>query len=173
MKKELKGVNEINTILNEFLEEFEVCADIGSDFSYWYHKNKIEYALFTSEQSNQYFMQNFKRLAPDIECDIFLASFLHELGHHETIDTISEMDEIYCLDVKEKLNQSFQNEKLTTTEREELHETYFLLQDEYEATMWAINYIRNNIEILRSFWTKLQPAIFKFYELNEIEVEII
>ena len=90
MKKELLGIDKINAVLNKFLEPFEAYADLGEEFSYWYTDSRIEYNLVVIEASTDYFMQNFNRMAPDLNCDPFLASFLHELGHHETLDFIDD-----------------------------------------------------------------------------------
>lgn len=167
-----KGINAINKILNEFLEEFEATADMGTDFCYWNTDGLIHYALVISEGHNDYFMENFNRLAPDIKCDVFLASFLHELGHHETISFIEDVDELYCRDVKHKLSQELEN-KHSEEETKALYQRYFDLPDEYEATMWAIEYIRENSEKVATLWEKLQKVIIKFYEINRIEVDVV
>ena len=44
------------------------------------------------------------------------------------------------------------------------------MPDEYEATMWAIAYIRDNIEKVREFWSKVQDAVMEFYVLNGVEI---
>ena len=48
------------------------------------------------------------------------------------------------------------------------YQKYFDLPDEYEATMWAINYMRNNVEKVAKFWNELQAAIMSFYKLNKV-----
>ena len=169
---ELKGINAINKILNEFLEEFEATADIGTDFCYWNTDSLINYALVISEEHNDYFMENFNRIAPDIKCDVFLASFLHELGHHETICLIEDADELYCRDIKYEISQELEK-KHSEAEIKALYQRYFDLPDEYEATMWAIEYIRKNSEKVAALWEKLQKAIIKFYEINRIEVDVV
>ena len=51
-----------------------------------------------------------------------------------------------------------------------IHQKYFDLPVEYEATMWAIDYMRNNAQKVAEFWKELQEAIMEFYRLNEVEV---
>lgn len=170
--KELKGVELIDNILNNFLIEFDAIAELGTDFCYWNADSTINYSLVISDNHNNYFMDNFNRLAPDITCDVFLISFLHELGHHETLHIFDDMDAAYCLDVKKDLSIKLKDvEGLDKEAEREIYQTYFDLPDEYEATMWAIEYIRENTEKIAEFWNKLQAAIMNFYKLNEVEVE--
>ena len=63
--------------------------------------------------------------------------------------------------------------KHSEAEVKALYQRYFDLPDEYEATMWAIEYIRKNSEKVTTLWKKLQKAIIKFYKINRIEVDII
>ena len=165
MKEHLIGVDKINTVLNKFLAEFEATACMGEDFCYWYKDSCIHYSLVMIEASSDYFMQNFNRLAPDLHCDPFLASFMHELGHHETLDMIEED----YRPIKKALGEELKIVKDVL--KSEIHQKYFDLPDEYEATMWAINYMRNNVEKVAAFWNELQAAIINFYKLNKVEVD--
>ena len=169
----LKGIDKVEKVLNNFLQkEFELSIVLGSEFAYNTCTHEIMYTLFGDENSNNLFMKNFNRLAPDIDCDVFLASLMHEVGHHHTIFLLEDDEEDYCNDCKhrievesEHLNADSDAERL-----EELHMEYFNLPDEYEATMWAIAYIRDNIEKIREFWSKVQDAIMEFYVLNGVEI---
>jgi hypothetical protein len=160
-------------VLNDFLQkEFELSVVFGTEFAYNTCTHEVMYTLFGDENSNNLFMKNFNRLAPDIDCDVFLASLMHEVGHHYTIYLLEVEEEDYCSKCKhrieiesEHLNADSDAERL-----EELHMEYFNLPDEYEATMWAIAYIRNNIEKVREFWSKVQDAIMEFYVLNGVEI---
>ena len=169
MKDYLLGIDKINNVLNEFLAEFDITAELGTDFAYWYASGKITYSLVLPE-GQDYFMNNFNRLAPDIKCDPFLASFLHEVGHNETLDWIEEAEEAYCDIMKKGLEKKLDKCIGDPKKKEELHQIYFDLPDEYEATMWAIEYMRENAEKVAEFWNKLQSAILEFYILNEVEV---
>ena len=171
MNKSLKGIELINTVLNDFLKEFEVTAYFGTDFAYWYEKNEIEYSLIVPEEASMYFMENFNKLAPHLECDPFLASFLHELGHACTLHLIDDSEECFCRDCKDRISKQL-TDFITEEEDRALHQQYFNLPDEYEATMWAINYMTNNSDKIASFWEKVQVAINRFYELNKLEVAV-
>lgn len=169
MSKSLKGIELIDMVLNDFVKDFGVTVRFGADFAYWYEKDEIEYSLIVPEDASIYFMDNFNRLAPDLKCDQFLASFLHEVGHVKTMHLIDDAEELYCQDCKEQISKQF-TDFITEEEDRALHQEYFDLPDEYEATMWAINYMRENVDKVAVFWEKVQAAIMKFYELNKIEV---
>lgn len=148
---------EIDNILNEFLEPFDATAFAGTDFSYYYASSRIEYAFVTSERMDKLFMANAITLGLEVEVDTFLLAFMHELGHHETLDNIDDADYNYSADIKETLG---------TTDEDCL--TYYNLPDELAATRWAINYINNHREEIAELWNRLKVAIANFYATNNI-----
>lgn len=157
----LKGVTEINNILNEFLEQFDCSADIGEDFCYWGHLSEINYAFVVSSNNDIWFKEFAHSLMPNLDCDIFLLSFFHELGHHETIDDIEDDVLKDCWKVKGELNK-----KKVSTKEDNFR--YFNLPDEKSATEWGLQYMMNHQEEVAELWRKLQPAILNFYRLNDI-----
>lgn len=169
MSKSLKGIELIDMVLNDFLKEFGVTARFGFDFAYWYEEDEIEYSLIVPEEASIYFMNNFNRLAPHLECDQFLASFLHEVGHTQTLHLLDHTELLYCRDCKEQISRQF-TDFITEEEDKALHQQYFDLPDEYEATMWAIDYMTKNPEKVAVFWEKAQAAITMFYKLNKVGV---
>lgn len=169
----MKGEERINNILNEFLKDYDCTAQLDTDFSYYHHKNLITYTFVCSNVFDVLFNNVINLLCPYVKCDLFLWSFFHELGHHETIDDISDMDYAFCQDEKKRISQSLAN--LTREENEKKYDnianTYFFLPDEIAATAWAIDFVTKNQHKVRQLWEKLQPAIMDFYKMNEIELE--
>lgn len=162
------GINELDKVLNEFVNPFGTYVEFGSEFIYWVEEEKIEYSLIMPEQGRDYFMENFRVLAPDIQCDPFLASFMHELGHHMTNDLFDDDDEAaFIYDTRQYLAKAL-NDK--TDSEEELYKLYFNLPDEMAATYWAIAYMREHSKKVAEFWDKVQNTIMNFYKLNGIEV---
>ena len=129
-----------------------------TDFSYFYIDSSIEYTFVVSERMNRLFMEYAKSIGLKTKIDIFLLSFLHELGHHETLDEIDDDDEEYSRLIKENLN----------SDNDDNCKIYFALPNEKMATEWAINYINNNTDAIKNLWDQLQPAIMKFYAVNNI-----
>lgn len=143
---------EITSILDRWLEanEFEVDTEVGLDFAYYYAQSKIVYSLVSTEKTDRLFMEFAKANGLEVDCGIFLLSFFHELGHHETIEELDEKIENKCTKVK-----------ATLTDSEEDCKKYFALADEIIATEWAINYINNNVDSIRELAEELQNAIAK------------
>lgn len=177
----LRGIDMLSNILNEFLAAggWEVTVEAGTDFSYWHTSSTIEYALCVTDWAGERFLNYVHHLAPDIKCDIFLISFLHELGHHETYEDLSEDDIKFSTKTKETINQLLTHNDAAealglTPKKDEIKEAaydlYFALPDECAATTWAIDYIRNNAKQVAELWERVQAAIMLIYEINEVEV---
>ena len=168
----LKGVEEVNNIINDFVSQFDCTSRMGTDFSYIYDKNIIEWSFLVSETADSTFTQFLETNFPDINCNIFLWSLLHEIGHHETCD-IWEVDEQEEFDCEKDLLEMMYNrqEPLDEELKRELCLQYYEVPDEVEATYWAANYLRDNENQLREFWDKLQEQLVVFCELNNIQFE--
>ena len=110
--------------------------------------------MVVAETHSQSFMDRVERLYPDVKADEFLWGLLHEIGHIETIDDFDD-DEIAEFHlIKDVPNIS--------------DEEYYEVPDEFEATDWAANFMRENEALVDSFWAKVQPEIQRFYEVNNI-----
>lgn len=176
MEKELKGVEEVTAIINDFLKPFELTCQLGTDFSYLPGDNLITYAFTFVDIDADGFLASVERLNPEVNADIFLWSLLHEIGHHETIDTLTDKQNRYCDKFKEKLNKRIKkfNKRMSKGKKVKLSavvklEDYYDVLDEKLATEWAVEYANSHQEELAEFWNKLGVAIKNFYELNEVE----
>lgn len=166
----MKDLYLIENVLNDFLKEFEVTAEVAKEFCYLWEQNKILVTLAVPDFQTKNFMEDFHSRAPEIKLDCFLACFFHELGHCETVDLLTDEEELECYRKRKILNE----EAKRTTDEVKLAvicEEYHKLPDEYLATEWAINYIRNNVDKVAKFWADLQKAILTVYEVNEVEDE--
>lgn len=157
----LKGLENIENILNNFLKEFDCEAEIGSDFAYWSAKSLITVTLTVSESNDRDFQEFCKKLEPNLYCDTFLLSFFHELGHHETIDEWEDDEYLDMAIQKEKIN------KIKVSQKEK-NFIYFNIPDEKRATEWGLTYMMKHQQEVTLLWNNLQQAILKFYELNDI-----
>ena len=158
----LRGLKEIDNIINEFLEPFELTAELGTDFDYCYFEDKIHYSLVISDTSSKLFMENAEKRFPNVHADIFLWSLLHEIGHSETLDDLDSKTEKLCIEIKNDLNEH------TDWPTETRHMIYFDCPDEKAATDWAGEYMMNHNEEITIFWNKLKIALYNFYKLNEV-----
>ena len=169
----LKGIERINGILNKFLCDFDCTAEVDVDFGYYSHLNLITYSFVCTKISDVMFSNVVTALCPNIKCDIFLWSLLHELGHHETIDDLSDVDYNYSQDEKQRISKQLSGISAETEEKlyMRIANEYYFLPDEIAATCWAVDFVTKNQYKVRQLWNELQPAIKDFYTLNELELE--
>lgn len=157
------NVSNINSILNDFLTPFECSADISTDFEYLYAESKIHYALVVSEKSNRLFLNDVERRFPTIHADIFLWSFLHELGHHMTMDDMEDEEVAESENIKNYLDT------VNLTDKEK-YNLYFNAPDEKLATEWAADYMLAHSEEINNLWVALKAAIADFYVSNGVNI---
>jgi len=166
----LKGVKRINNILNEFLAQFELTAEIDSDFAYYDRCNLITYSLIVPSVMDKWFKEFAKIIDSRLSCDIFLLSLCHEIGHNMTVDEFDDSDWAVIDDDKELINTAYN--EAAQEGKEDLQKVlafaYFDLPDERAATSWAVNYIMTHQQEIVDLWQKLQPAIMDFYRENEV-----
>lgn len=145
---------EITKILNDFLAAVgsECKVELGPDFAYWYADSVITYSVVNCKKNSDDFLANAKRIFPTINADIFLWSFLHEVGHDFTYDDLT--DEEYNISMMMKDTGDYYN-----------------APDELAATEWAGNYMLENSAVVAALWRNLQPAIMKFYKDNGVTAE--
>lgn len=148
---------QINSILNKFLEPFECEACKDEDFAYYYASNYITYTLVCSEIDNRCFMEKVHKIAPNLNCDIFLASFFHELGHHMTMEDLDEEELDFSYIMKREIDE-------WDFTREEANRFYMDLPDEDAATRWGCQYMLEHQAEVAQLWSKLQPAILGLYK---------
>lgn len=149
-----KYVGKINAQLNEFLNQFELEADLTTDFFYDDRENLIGYALASPAEADDEFRQFFESLNPKFYYNDFICGFFHELGHHNTLHTFDEevLFDYYC-----------HRDAMSSAE-------YFNHPVELEATLWAIEYIETHIDEVNRLWLAVQPLIIEFFDaLNEGE----
>lgn len=142
-------INRINDILNDFLIPFDCEACFGTDFMYTPSKSRITYALLIADTQGEHFRQFAENIFPEIKADIFLWSFFHELGHHET-DEFFDTPDWVAYDRMCRSNPS--------------DSEYFNFPTEYEATCWAGRYMKTHIEDVTELWNKLKPEIHRFFK---------
>lgn len=161
----LKGIKPINSYLNKWLKEnqFECKTQLGTDFCYLEDKDIIEYCFVIPGGHNEMFFEVCKECNPNIqECDPFITSFFHELGHFETQGMFEEKEWKNYFKLCNKLRNKKEN---TDTD----YWKYFHHPIELEATRWATDFIVDNEDKIYDWWNHLQPLILDFYTLNNVE----
>lgn len=165
MNRKLKGIKRVERAINKFLKQFGLKSVFAVEFYYLPERKKVAFT-FLEAPNDKWFMEFFNSLAPDINCDIFLASLMHEIGHHMTYDDFDDEDWASDLFYRNTLEA-----KGTAISDRDINFEYFNLPTERAATEWAIKYIRSNVEQIKVFWANIMRTIEWFYNINYVEVE--
>ena len=160
----LKGINEITNILNEYLAKFDLIAVFDDEFAYYSGWNEIHYTVAVENKADILFQNFAHELRPEVTCDTFLLSLYHEIGHHETVDELTDAQIRMCREKKAFIDI------VGHFNIEAAHNRYFRMLDERMATEWGLDYIINHSDEVKKLWLKLQPAIMQFYKLNNVEL---
>ena len=95
------------------------------------------------------FLNFVEKLFPEIKADIFLWSFLHEVGHHETIDDFDDLEHQVYHHIVQRVEIS--------------DEYYYNLPIEKAATEWAGEFMKNNVSEVQRLWNNIQPVLKRLY----------
>lgn len=145
----------IDDILNKYLAPFDCRCELGLDFSYWTDISTIYYSLAVPDEGANAFIAFAEELFPNIKADIFIWSFFHELGHHETADDFEDEDwDEY---------RALVGSKMITNQE------YFRLPIEIAATRWAGEYIQTHVDEVARLWQDVAAAIQELYANAKVE----
>lgn len=125
-KKGDKTMKNLIEVLNRIANEYDCEVVIDNEFAYYYSESKI---VVNPADTDERFLELARENGLNEEVSNFVISFFHELGHNETMDFIEE---------------EYKGDKNALSMEE-----YFYLEEEYEATMWAIDFCNNNMDIVK------------------------
>lgn len=153
----LKGVDELNKVVNDFVNKFGCTATLADIFCAKIKEKKIYYSLFYSEEQEESFIKSVERQNPKVDMDIFLWSLLHEIFHIITFKQVTKIELIYSHLIRKFIKKGVINP-----------DRYYYLPIEVKATKGAVEYANTHIEELAKFWKELKATILNFYEINNI-----
>ena len=159
----LKGLKRVNSIINEFLNQFGLTAQLEPEFSYWRDDFHIGYSLAVVNAADKYFLPFCEHIDNRVKADIFLVSLMHEVGHHFTQFSFSDETWEQNNEVKEHISVVLGK---CPNKAAKWNNVYFNLETEKAATAWGLNYLATHSEEVAEFWAELQPAIMRFYRKN-------
>ena len=144
----------LNQALSSWLEKYgfdTVVEGVEESFGYYYSRDSIVYALSIRESA----IKSWGLLMEEMDCPFiinqFYTSFLHELGHAQTLDLLSEEEEQFSNDEEIRLSQL---DDLLQADYE-----YYHLPREIIATEWAINFMRENKEAIHDLVVTTAPLL--------------
>lgn len=162
---EIKGITTLEWWLTKWLNEHDfpiVKARVATDFQYEDRTKTIYFALVSDSSLEANFLKFVQdTLSFPYDCDGFILSFFHELGHYMTFENWTETDWInyYLEKMCINLSSPCRNEE------------YWSLPIEHCATKWGCNYIVDNSNEIENFWRITKKLLMNIYKLNNMEVE--
>jgi len=154
----MNKIQKIEQILNSFLESQQydgVRAEYIEQSDSYYCNGLIVLGGLSDLKGDEIFMNYcINILGLQIEVSIETLTFLHELGHHNTLDKISDKD--YYISEVVKMMLYEQNK-----ETEEYFMTYFDCPTERAATTNAIRFCNKNVELVMNLDKELLEAIYE------------
>ena len=155
--------NTITNILNNFLKsqgyaENEVYAKfVVDEDSYYDESESVPYIVLggmTNKKADEIFMKYCKEtLGLVTEISVITLTFLHELGHHNTVDFLDN-DELFESELT-KMALACKGE-----ETEEAFIKYFTCPIEMEATIDAVEFCNHCPEAAKKLDAAIQEALY-------------
>ena len=147
-------MKELNQALNSWLEKYgfdTVVEGMEPSFGYYYNRDSIVYTLSMRESA----IKSWSLLMEEMDCPFvinqFYTSFLHELGHAQTLDLLTEEEE-----------QFSKNEEIRLSQLDDIVQAdyeYYHLPREIIATEWAMNFMRENENAIKELVETTAPIL--------------
>lgn len=146
-------LDNIKNITNEFLAKFDLDGDFDEEFGYYRYEELVTYTVVVTNRFDILFNEFVTKNFPDVTAPIFLWSLLHEVGHAQTDNEIEDEIYDYCINRKLELDANNDDDVMA----------YFYLPDEFTATKWAYEYMRDNVSEVSELWDRLRVEIEKLH----------
>jgi hypothetical protein len=158
MGKKLLRLKELEDCVSEFIAPFGLKAKADTDFAYYYKPEIVTFSIFEITALDDFMLDAESRFPNVHGIPTFIWSLMHEVGHHETWDDLTDEELELSKDIKDKIDESHESRL-----------TYYTSPDEYAATDWAGHYIEKNQDKILDFWDKFLVVLKDFYVVNNIE----
>lgn len=147
-KKAMIMINEepVNDAFNAWLEKYGFSVRVyGMDyeFSYYADEHDITWSVLFDQETENMWNAFLVTLGLRYDLHHFWTSFLHEVGHDETMYLLTAEEIAYCAERAKVCSNA----------------EYFELSREIIATKWAIDFIHNNIEAVRELVATVGPLV--------------
>ena len=127
--------------------------ELSDEFCYYSGEEKITYTITWQDQDDEFIELVNEKYNANIQPWFFVFCILHEIGHHETIDDLTE---------EELANDVLLRNSIQFFEHQ--GRAYINLKAEDLATSWALNFISKNEEPLWEIQTHCWELMEKIYE---------
>lgn len=166
----LKNVEQLEKVVTDFVSQFGCTAEFGSDFSYYYDLDKVQFSLLMGDVDDRTFMEFVEKNFPGVNCNIFIWSLLHEVGHHMTKDLWTDEEQEQFDEDKDHLRNLSECEEFLDEENwAGICHMYYEILDERVATAWAADYIYFHEKELKEFWRSWLEVLWDFCVANDFD----
>lgn len=152
--------------LTKYCKKFDVAKVIcGDEFSYFPTNEIISYTVYDFNTDELFIELVNEKYLVDIKPFYFIFSLLHEIGHHMTMDDLTQEDfdnDMFCRQV---IIPQIKNER-------ECLKAYINLTAEDLATTWAIDYIDTHIKECIEMQNKIYKLINHIYKKKSFQKEM-
>lgn len=151
-------------IVDEFVAPFGLDSDYDSDFYYDIEEARVYFSILVSERSDRLFKKYVKNTFNFDTPNIFIISLLHEIGHAETLNTITAKQFKADHKAKKALTQTLDAMSNDDPNYDEVFSKYFDLTIEKIATQWAVDYYKANRKRCDDFYSIFLNALQKEFK---------
>jgi len=164
----LKGLVALNKAISKILNrEFGISnAECSDSYSYDYLDDTIRFKLDVDIEDEWFSEFIYETFGYEVE-NPFIMALLHEIGHAETEEDVTEDEFSYCFNEKKKIAERMDNTE-DPAQLKAYEWEYFRLPDEIKATTWAVEYAMENPNAIKALWEQIHPILMEFYKVNGI-----
>ena len=159
MKKTLIGKDKLEQCITDYIAPFGLTAKLDTDFAYYYVKDVVTFSIFSFSGNDDFMLDAESRFPHLFNIPPFMWCLMHEVGHHETIDDLTEEE----VEESKRIKASIDTDKNPDSRM-----IYYTCPDEYAATDWAGHYIEDHKEEIYDCWYKIVSVLHEFYQINNI-----
>ena len=160
----MKGKRKFRNVIAKVLENFDVRVVLGEDFSYDPETHTVYFTPFTCsvDEFHRQWISDFLDFTVT-KRNYFLFSLLHEVGHHYTMESLTDEDLEYETLCRQALKFSDESDNRK-------NEAYFRLPSEIIATQWAIYFMKDYPRWCKKMTKRIYKALDKFGNINGWEM---
>lgn len=153
--------------LTKYCKKFDIAKVVCSDeFSYSPTNETITYTVYDFNLDEVFIKLVNEKYFVDIRPFYFIFSLLHEVGHHMTLDDLTEEEMFNDMFCRQIIIPKMENE-------EECIQAYINLTAEDLATTWAIDYIDTHIKECIEIQNKIYKLINHIYKKKSFQKEMV
>lgn len=132
----------------------------GEDFCYYPEEHVVQWGCFDTPNTDNHFQQFFHEYGLEYdEVHNFFLSLLHEVGHYMTLHYFSEEERASNIVAK----QSHISDRTIET-----NYWYWELPTEFEANLWAINFMNENPDLVAELYDLCMAHLYEIFNDENI-----